>query len=73
VHDRDCKKCHSSGGKDPADDAGILAGQPLGWLKFSIGTFKKGEAEQPKKMKEAASKLSDADIEALAHFYASEQ
>jgi sulfide dehydrogenase cytochrome subunit len=73
VHDRDCKKCHSAGGKDPGDDAGVLAGQPLGWLKASLVAFHKGEKEQPKKMKDATAKLTDPDIEALANFYASEQ
>jgi len=50
LHDRDCKKCHSAGGKDPADDAGILAGQPLGWLKATLGAFQKSETDQPKKL-----------------------
>jgi len=73
IHDRDCQKCHSSGGTDPTDDAGILGGQPLNWLKGIIGEFKKGTIDQPKKMKDVVTKLSDADIEALAHYYASEQ
>jgi cytochrome c553 len=73
IYDRDCKKCHSKGGKDPADDAGILAGQPLGWLKSSLIAARKGEVEHPKKMKEVVTKLSDADIEALANYFASEQ
>jgi cytochrome c553 len=73
IHDRDCKKCHSKGGKDPADDAGILAGQPLDWLKNSLIAARKGEVEHPKKMKDVVVKLSDADIEALANYYASEQ
>jgi cytochrome subunit of sulfide dehydrogenase len=73
LHDRDCKKCHSAGGKDPADDAGILAGQPLIWLKASLAGFHKGETEQPKKMKDVITKLTDPELEALANFYASEQ
>src|SRR5260370_19615960 len=73
IHERDCKKCHSKGGKDPADDAGILAGQPLDWMKASLAAARKGEAEHPKKMKDVVTKLSDADIESLAHYYASEQ
>jgi sulfide dehydrogenase cytochrome subunit len=72
VHDRYCKKCHSSGGRDPSDDAGILAGQPLAWLKTSLAAFRTGANPQPKKMKEAVGKLSDVDTEALAHYYASQ-
>jgi len=73
IHDRDCKKCHSNGGKDPADDAGILAGQPVSWMKATLAAFKKGSMEQPKNMKSVVTKLSDTDIEALAQYYASEQ
>jgi len=73
IHERDCKKCHSAGGSDPADDAGILAGQPLTWMKSALADFKKGAIDQPKNMKSVVGKLSDADIEALANYYASEQ
>jgi len=73
IHNRDCKKCHSSDGTDPADDAGLLGGQPVAWLKTAMGEFKRGEAEQPDKMKAVMTKLSDADIEALANFYGSKQ
>ena len=73
LHERDCKKCHSSGGKDPADDAGILAGQPLEWLKATLASFHQGKRDQPKNMQNVMSKLSDSEIEALANFYASGQ
>jgi cytochrome c553 len=73
IHARDCKECHSAGGTDPSDDAGILAGQPLSWLKNALAAFRKGDIDQPKKMKAVVSKLSDADIESLANYYASEQ
>ena len=72
VHERDCKGCHSNGGKDPADDAGILGGQPVGYLKGALADLKAGKAEQPKKMKEKMAKLGDPDLEALAQFYASQ-
>lgn len=73
LHDRDCKRCHSAGGKDPADDAGILAGQPLPWLKATLTSFQQGKRDQPKKMQDVTGKLSAADVEALANYYASEQ
>lgn len=72
VHDRDCKKCHSKNGADPSDDAGILAGQPLAWMKSAMNAFRTGASEQEKKMKAVTTKLSEADAEALAHFYASQ-
>jgi cytochrome subunit of sulfide dehydrogenase len=73
IHARDCKDCHSAGGTDPSDDAGILAGQPITWLKSTLEAYRKGEIEQPKNMKRVVAKLSDADIDALANYYASEQ
>jgi sulfide dehydrogenase cytochrome subunit len=30
VHDEACDRCHSEGGSNPDDEAGILAGQPMG-------------------------------------------
>jgi cytochrome subunit of sulfide dehydrogenase len=73
LHERDCKKCHSAGGKDSSDDAGILAGQPLQWLKATLSSFQQGKRDQPKKMQDVTGKLSATDIEALANYYASEQ
>lgn len=73
LHDHRCKQCHSAGGKDPTDDAGILAGQPLDWLKSTLALFQQGKRDQPKKMNDVTSRLADADIEALSNFYASEQ
>ena len=73
VAERDCKSCHSNGGRDPADDASILGGQPVGYLKAALTAYKAGKSEQPKKMKDKVTKLSDADVEALANYYGSLQ
>ena len=73
LYERDCKKCHSAGGKDPSDDAGILAGQPLQWVQATLTSFQQGKRDQPKKMQDVTSKLSATDVEALANYYASEQ
>jgi sulfide dehydrogenase cytochrome subunit len=73
VHDADCEKCHSDGGSNPDDEAGILAGQWMGYLENSFKQYASGEREQPKQMKEKLDALSDADITALVHFYASQQ
>ena len=73
VHDADCEKCHSDGGSNPDDEAGILAGQWMGYLENSFKQYASGERDQPKQMKEKLDALSDADITALVHFYASQQ
>lgn len=73
LHARDCAKCHTKGGRDPADDASLLGGQHLKYLQQALADFKNGEREQSKKMAEKLAKWSDADIEAVAHYYASLQ
>lgn len=73
LHARDCAKCHTDGGREPADDASILGGQHLKYLQQALADFRKGEREQSQKMAEKLAKWSDADIEAVAHYYASVQ
>ena len=73
VHDAECDRCHSEGGANPEDDAGILAGQWMGYLEDTFAEYKAGEREQPKKMEEKLNVLSDDDVKALIHYYASQQ
>jgi sulfide dehydrogenase cytochrome subunit len=73
IYDKGCAKCHDEGGSLPDDDAGILAGQWLPYLKYSIDDFKSGAHEMPKKMKKQIKKLSDADIDAVLQYFASQQ
>jgi sulfide dehydrogenase cytochrome subunit len=73
IHEAECDRCHSEGGSNPEDDAGILAGQQMGYLKDTFAEYRSGEREQPKKMEEKLSALSDDDIKALVNFYASQQ
>ncbi|MDH3614418.1 MAG: c-type cytochrome [Gammaproteobacteria bacterium] len=73
VHEEQCDMCHSDGGSNPDDEAGILAGQWMGYLDASLTQYKSGDREQPKKMQEAVDALTDDDIKALVHYYASQQ
>ena len=73
VHDAKCDKCHSEGGSNPDDEAGILAGQWMDYLANSFAEYASGDREQPKKMKEKMDELSAADETALLHYYASQQ
>ena len=73
IHDKSCAKCHDENGALPDDDAGILAGQWMPYIVSSLMDTKTGTREMPKKMTKAVKKLSDADIDALAHFYASQK
>ena len=73
VHDAECDRCHSEGGSNPEDEAGILAGQWMGYLEDTFAEYAAGEREQPKKMEEKLNALSDDDVKALVHYYASQQ
>lgn len=73
VYDKGCAKCHDEGGSLPGDDAGILAGQWLPYLQYSLADFKSGHRDMPKKMKKQVDKLSDTEIEAVLHYFASQK
>ena len=73
VHKLNCVKCHEDGGSSPADDAGILAGQWLDYLRDQFEAFESGKREMPKKMKKKMDKMSKEDINALLQYYASFQ
>jgi cytochrome subunit of sulfide dehydrogenase len=73
IHDAECDRCHSEGGANPEDDASILAGQQMGYLEDTLAEYRAGEREQPKKMEEKLNALSDDDVKALVHYYASQQ
>ena len=72
-HERDCARCHTDGGSNPADEAGILAGQWMGYLETTFAQYASGEREQPRRMKEKMDELTPDDVEALIHYYASQQ
>jgi sulfide dehydrogenase cytochrome subunit len=73
VHDNSCDRCHSKAGMDPEDEAGMLGGQQMGYLRNAFKEYAAESRYQPEKMKEAVDSLSADDIEALLHFYASQQ
>jgi sulfide dehydrogenase cytochrome subunit len=73
IYEDSCSKCHDEGGSLPDDDAGILAGQWLPWLKYSMEDFRSGHREMPRKMKKAVEELSDSEIEAVLHYFASQR
>jgi len=71
LHKDNCHKCHDEDGALPDDDAGILASQWLSYLNHSMEDFKSGRREMTKKMKKKVDGLTDEEISALNHFYAS--
>ena len=69
---KNCEKCHDEKGSLADDDSGILASQWLPYLQYSMVDFKAGSREMAKKMKKKVDKLSDAELEALLQFFASQ-
>ena len=73
LYEKNCEKCHDEKGALADDDAGILYSQWLPYLQYSMEDFMAGSREMPKKMKKKVDKLSDAEIDALLTFFASQQ
>jgi sulfide dehydrogenase cytochrome subunit len=76
LHKKFCEKCHEDGGTSSEDDAGILAGQWDLYIRYSMEDFTSGNREMTKKMKKKVKLLreehGDQGIDALIHFYISQ-
>ena len=73
VHKAECDRCHSDGGANADDEASILAGQWMPYLRDAFAHYASGERPQDKKMQEKMDSLSADQVEALLHYYASQQ
>ncbi|MCG8613598.1 MAG: c-type cytochrome [Pseudomonadales bacterium] len=73
IHNNECAKCHSGGGSVAEDDAGILAGQWRDYLMEELKQYQNGNRLGSKKMTKVINKLSESELEALTHYYASQQ
>lgn len=74
VHRRDCEKCHTDNASNSEDDAGIMAGQWMPYLRQVFEDFSSGEREMVEdKMREKFDGLTDEEKDQLIHFYASLQ
>jgi len=73
LYAKSCSKCHDENGTLADDDSGILASQWLPYMAYTMVDFKAGTTEMPKKMKKKVDALSDAELEALLQFFASQQ
>lgn len=78
VHDKHCETCHSKAGYDNDEGVSVLAGQWKYYLHVTMDEYLAGTRPMPKKMANKVlvggqKKLTDAEVEALVHFYASQQ
>jgi len=72
LHEENCKKCHQEGGRE-SEDGGVIAGQWMEYLQINMSDFQAKKRPMPKKMAEKYEGLSKDDLDALTHFYASQQ
>ncbi|MBU1776699.1 MAG: c-type cytochrome, partial [Gammaproteobacteria bacterium] len=73
IHEKKCENCHSEAGSFPSDNAGMLGGQKMSYLKSQLKLFREGKRPMTKKMKPKLESLDDAEIEAVVHYYGSIQ
>ncbi len=66
-----CDKCHSDGGSNPDDDAGLLLGQWRPYLEAEFKAFTEKERLMPKKMKKKFKKLSEKDKKNIIEYLVS--
>ncbi len=76
LHEAHCEKCHEDGGSSAEDDAGVLAGQWVPYLQYTLDDYNNGNREMPKKMKkqmeEAHTAAGDEAMRDLIQFYANQ-
>jgi cytochrome subunit of sulfide dehydrogenase len=69
IHEAHCTKCHEDGGSSPDDDAGILAGQWMAYVRHTFEEFSSGQRPMPKKMKPKFDELTPDDVDALINYF----
>jgi sulfide dehydrogenase cytochrome subunit len=74
VHDKQCETCHEDAGRVQDEENPRIAGQWAGYVHYALEECREiGRRCQPRKMGERVMDLSDQELRALAHFYASEK
>ena len=72
LHEEHCEKCHEEGGRH-ADNAPVLAGQWVPYLRTSLKFVPTGEHLVPPLMERTVADMARDEIDALMNFYASRQ
>ena len=68
IFDKKCEKCHSDGGTNPEDDAGIISGQPKQYLLNQFSSFESDKRDMPRKMAKKFKKLSPEQKQQIIEF-----
>lgn len=72
AYDQQCRHCHARSGPDAKDGIPIIVGQWFGYLEMQMAEFKNGGRKMSESKARKLSPLSREDLEAVAHFCASE-
>lgn len=72
IYESRCADCHFDAGRDSDKDAPLMAAQNLEYLVAQTLDFKKGIRTFPFMMDDAYRGLSEADLTAVAHFFAAQ-
>jgi sulfide dehydrogenase cytochrome subunit len=76
LHYNYCEKCHEDGGYTDEEGSGILAGQWMPYLQFSLVDFHTGVRDMPRKMKKRLQKMvkrhGERSLDDIVHFYGSQ-
>ena len=77
IHEDQCESCHADGGRKSKDEVPRLAGQWREYLYLQLRDLHDidsgFEGVQPLKMRRRVQKLSQEELEALSHYYASQK
>jgi sulfide dehydrogenase cytochrome subunit len=75
IHQEQCESCHADGGRKSKDEVPRLAGQWQRYLYIQLRDMHDIDFEgvQPIKMRQRVQKLSQEELEALSHYYASQE
>ncbi len=71
VHQEQCEICHTAGGTDPRDEASILRGQRMEYLRIAMDDYRAGRRTAVAAMDDLMKALEPEQVEALVHYYAS--
>lgn len=73
LHEKYCEKCHEDQGYN--NEVGILAGQWVPYLQFSMADYQSGKREMDEKMKKKVNQMikdkGESSVEEVIHFYGS--
>lgn len=72
IYNNRCADCHMDNGRESDKDAPIMARQDPDYLGRQMVAFRKGDRRFPTMMDDAFRGLSEADLMAVAHFFAAQ-